>query len=67
MLRDNTLVIKDDITKAIDFAGDIQGTTTKLIDASIIGSQKCLNRYFTKAKTKTRSVHEMIWEHDKDT
>ena len=62
---ENDIVIEDNIAKAIAFAGSVQGTTSKLIDVFVIGSHKCLNRPFTKAKNKIRFVHEIIWEHDR--
>ena len=57
----NDIVIEDEITNVIVFADGVQGITANLVDASIIGSQKCLNRFFTKLKQNQKQDLFMKW------
>ena len=62
---DNDIVVEDNVVQEIWSLGSIKGTTTYLVDASIIGTQKLINQNVIDTRIKIRSVHDIIWDDDK--
>lgn len=47
--------------------GGVKGATVYLVDTSIIGIQKLINKTFVDVRINTRSIHDIIWNNDKVT
>ena len=64
MEDDNSILIGDDILKAISFNGGISGTTSVIVDAENIFDTRSLNKHRFKTRTGAQETHELFWEKD---
>ena len=49
---DHAITIEDDIVKGISSSDDVQGTIVILVDTSMIGTQKYINKYLLALRLK---------------
>ena len=61
---ENDILILYYITKAISFNGGMYGTTTVLLDASVLFGKRALNKINFKIKAVAREIHEVCCPED---